>query len=172
MEKDRREIANPNYKPCPLSSTGYPSFEAFYPYYLGEVSTGSHPPRNIRQQRPPHLQHNNITGRRMHLVGTGISSLILGRILLSAPSSAASKLARQPSAPSRIRDIASALQPLQLAAPVWKWIAIGVGQGYFLAWVGHFLFEKNKPATFKYPVYSFMGDVELLWEVVTRKRYA
>ncbi|RQP25428.1 DUF962 domain-containing protein [Piscinibacter terrae] len=30
--------------------------------------------------------------------------------------------------------------------------------GYAFAWVGHFVFEKNKPATFKRPVYSFIGD--------------
>jgi hypothetical protein len=30
--------------------------------------------------------------------------------------------------------------------------------GYGFAWVGHFGFEKNRPATFKYPIYSFIGD--------------
>lgn len=30
--------------------------------------------------------------------------------------------------------------------------------GYGFAWIGHFFFEKNKPATFTYPVYSLMGD--------------
>ncbi|MDF1691905.1 MAG: DUF962 domain-containing protein [Zhongshania sp.] len=30
--------------------------------------------------------------------------------------------------------------------------------GYGFAWVGHFFFEKNKPATFKHPLYSFIGD--------------
>ena len=30
--------------------------------------------------------------------------------------------------------------------------------GYGFAWIGHFFFEKNKPATFKHPLYSFMGD--------------
>jgi hypothetical protein len=30
--------------------------------------------------------------------------------------------------------------------------------GYGCAWIGHFAFEKNKPATFRHPVYSLMGD--------------
>ena len=30
--------------------------------------------------------------------------------------------------------------------------------GYAFAWVGDFFFEKNRPATFTYPLYSFMGD--------------
>ena len=30
--------------------------------------------------------------------------------------------------------------------------------GYGFAWVGHFAFEKNKPASFRRPLYSFMGD--------------
>lgn len=34
--------------------------------------------------------------------------------------------------------------------------------GYGFAWIGHFVFEKNKPATFKYPFYSFLGDWVML----------
>jgi len=43
-------------------------------------------------------------------------------------------------------------------------------QGYAFAWVGHFFFEHNKPATFRYPLFSFMGDWRLWWETVTGKR--
>ena len=42
--------------------------------------------------------------------------------------------------------------------------------GYGFAWVGHFFFEKNKPATFKYPAFSLMGDFRLWFETVTGKR--
>lgn len=38
------------------------------------------------------------------------------------------------------------------------WIFNGLVCGYGFAWVGHLFFEKNKPATFKHPLYSFMGD--------------
>ena len=41
--------------------------------------------------------------------------------------------------------------------------------GYAFAWVGHFFFEHNKPATFKYPGFSFMGDWRLWWDTVTGK---
>jgi hypothetical protein len=34
--------------------------------------------------------------------------------------------------------------------------------GYGFAWVGHFFFEHNRPATFKYPLYSFIGDWVML----------
>ena len=39
--------------------------------------------------------------------------------------------------------------------------------GYGFAWVGHFFFERNKPASFKYPLYSFMGDWVMLKDFVT-----
>lgn len=30
--------------------------------------------------------------------------------------------------------------------------------GYSFAWIGHFFFEKNRPATFQHPLYSLLGD--------------
>ena len=41
--------------------------------------------------------------------------------------------------------------------------------GYGFAWVGHFFFQKNKPATFKYPLFSLRGDFEMLKDVVIGK---
>jgi hypothetical protein len=38
------------------------------------------------------------------------------------------------------------------------WLLAGLLCGYGFAWIGHFGFEKNKPASFKRPIYSFMGD--------------
>lgn len=39
-----------------------------------------------------------------------------------------------------------------------RWLLAALACGYGFAWVGHFFFEKNRPATFKYPLYSFAGD--------------
>lgn len=39
--------------------------------------------------------------------------------------------------------------------------------GYGFAWVGHFFFEKNKPATFAYPYYSFLGDWVMFKDMLT-----
>ena len=41
--------------------------------------------------------------------------------------------------------------------------------GYGFAWVGHFVFEKNKPASFKRPLYSLMGDWVMYKDIWTGK---
>ncbi len=41
--------------------------------------------------------------------------------------------------------------------------------GYGFAWIGHFGFEKNRPATFKYPFYSFVGDWVMYKDFLTGK---
>ncbi|KQY28742.1 hypothetical protein ASD21_02740 [Caulobacter sp. Root1455] len=52
----------------------------------------------------------------------------------------------------------------------WRFFVAAPLVGYGFAWVGHFVFEKNRPATFKHPFYSLAGDFRLWFEVVTGKR--
>lgn len=41
--------------------------------------------------------------------------------------------------------------------------------GYGFAWLGHFGFEKNRPATFTYPIYSLQGDWVMFFQILTGK---
>ena len=48
------------------------------------------------------------------------------------------------------------------------WWALGaLLSGYAFAWIGHFFFEKNRPATFKHPFYSFAGDWVMFKDILT-----
>lgn len=95
----------------------YRTFEQFYPFYLSE--------------------HMHPVNRALHVLGTTLVLLVLGRNLWTA-------------------------------APAASYLLIPL-IGYGFAWVGHFFFERNKPATFKYPVYSFMGDFRMWFDVVRGK---
>ncbi len=66
-------------------------------------------------------------------------------------------------------SLALALVILAPALQWWWLVPVALVQGYAFAWVGHFFFEHNKPATFKYPRLSLMGDGRLWWEIVTGK---
>jgi hypothetical protein len=41
------------------------------------------------------------------------------------------------------------------------WLPTGLICGYACGWTGHFWFEKNRPATFGYPLYSLIGDFRM-----------
>ncbi|WP_027016609.1 Mpo1-like protein [Comamonas composti] len=62
----------------------------------------------------------------------------------------------------RLHFVGSSLALLCLIALFFSgnfWFLLaGLLCGYGFAWVGHFGFEKNKPASFKRPLYSLMGD--------------
>ncbi len=63
--------------------------------------------------------------------------------------------------------IISALVIAQVLPLVWLWAIPILGYGF--AWVGHFFFEKNRPATFKYPFYSLLGDWVMYKDMLTGK---
>lgn len=66
-------------------------------------------------------------------------------------------------------SIACVLLVVAVANQIWWLPLAALVQGYALAWVGHFFFERNKPATFKYPLFSFLGDLRLWWEIISGK---
>ena len=47
-----------------------------------------------------------------------------------------------------------------------RYFIYGLVSGYACAWVGHFVFEKNKPASFKQPLYSFISDWRMFSDVL------
>ncbi|HEX8141380.1 MAG TPA: DUF962 domain-containing protein [Pyrinomonadaceae bacterium] len=51
----------------------------------------------------------------------------------------------------------------------WKALLVMLLCGYGFAWVGHFFFEKNQPATFHYPLYSLCGDFVMAKDILTGK---
>ena len=85
-------------------------------------------------------EHQNVISRRLHIVGTSLVCLCLLMVVLWG--------------------VVGGFQYL-IAAPI---------VGYGFAWVGHYFFEKNKPATFTYPAWSLMGDFRMFGETITGKR--
>lgn len=92
------------------------SFEAFWPFYLGE--------------------HSLPVTRWMHFVGTSIALLNL-------------------------------VYAIAFFAPTY--ILSALLSGYFFAWVSHFFIEKNRPATFTYPLWSFIADWKMWAFMATGK---
>lgn len=62
----------------------------------------------------------------------------------------------------KLHFVGNSLVILVIAWSVWsrdaRWLLMVPLVGYGFAWVGHFFFEKNRPATFTYPLYSLAGD--------------
>ena len=69
----------------------------------------------------------------------------------------------------RLHFLGTSLVLLIVIAAIWSgnygWILITPVVGYGFAWVGHFFFEKNRPATFTHPIYSLAGDW-VMWKDV------
>jgi len=58
---------------------------------------------------------------------------------------------------------------LGLLVNAW-WFAALPFLGYGFTWVGHFFFEKNRPATFQYPLWSLTGDWRMFFETMGGRR--
>ena len=56
-----------------------------------------------------------------------------------------------------------------IATAQWQWLWLLPVVGYGFAWVGHFFLQHNKPATFKHPLYSFIGDWVMAKDLLTGK---
>ena len=71
----------------------------------------------------------------------------------------------------RLHFVGSSLALVSLAGfivtlnPLWLLAALVSGYGF--AWLGHFFFEHNRPATFRQPLYSLMGDWKMYWQTLT-----
>jgi hypothetical protein len=66
-------------------------------------------------------------------------------------------------------SIAVVLTLAAMVTQTWWLVVVAFIQGYAFAWVGHFFFEHNKPATFKHPWYSLLGDWRLWWDILSRR---
>ena len=70
----------------------------------------------------------------------------------------------------RLHFIGSTLVIAIVVAAAWTrqplWLLLAPVAGYGFAWIGHYGFEKNRPATFRHPLYSLLGDWVMFADVL------
>ena len=134
------------------------SFEAFWPYYISE--------------------HRDSTSRRLHFLGTsgffaacGVSvvlhPLLFVPALVAMAAIATHAVTRVEAHRRSLPHVLGMLLLPSLASPMV--FPAGVVFAYGCAWVGHFRFEGNRPATFSYPVWSLASDLRM-WSHMARGR--
>ncbi len=132
------------------------SLSEFWPYYLSE--------------------HREPAARRLHFLGTtgAMASMVVSTAFnpIAFPMAMAGTVALGWDAARRVEPkrapLGHAVAMLALptvASPIA--FPAGVLWGYGCAWVGHFLIEKNRPATFQYPVWSLASDFKV-WGLMAR----
>lgn len=138
--------------------TTYPSFEAFYPFYLS--------------------QHQDTVCRILHCCGSSVillTALLEPSIFLSLVLGGCAGAAMLPVSghfKQGLIEMAVMLSTFllcmkKITGKWWKGFAV-LTVGYGFAWVGHFIFELNRPATFLYPLFSLLGDFRLWFDIVSQ----
>jgi hypothetical protein len=141
----------------------FSSFAEFYPFYLS--------------------QHADMTCQRLHIIGTSIIimlSLMSGfpfnnvTCMIPAMFIGCATGALTTSLPHGIVEaiflLATYLFTVRKTAGKMSMAVLIILIGYAFAWVGHFYFEHNRPATFIYPTYSLMADFRMWFEVASNQR--
>ena len=141
---------------APSTRKPFATFAQFYPFYLS--------------------QHAKPTTKLLHVVGTCAATAAFVRtprlgLALIAGASVGGALV-----PLLRRFDSGALE---MAAMVGTYVALGAKLtgslsatlaplvvAYTMAWVGHFIVEKNRPATFIYPTFSLIGDFVMCGEAL------
>ena len=71
----------------------------------------------------------------------------------------------------RLHFMGTSLVLLCIVAALWTgnawWLLAAPACGYGFAWIGHFFFEHNRPATFRHPLYSLAGDWVMYRDMLT-----
>lgn len=136
------------------------TFDEFYPFYIS--------------------QHADETCRRLHFIGTSLiifyaftrDTGVFPSLLLSSLVGSVTFLATKHIDHGFI-EMAVMFGTFIFAMSKYSCWKRGVAillVAYSFAWVGHFVFEHNRPATFVYPLFSLMGDFKLWFEIFSRQR--
>ena len=137
------------------AQTRISSFAEFWPYYLAE--------------------HSDRRCRILHFFGTSGFLFYLSSVwnwpltfaLIAGLSTGfffSSQEARRPA----FWVIAAVIMPPLCTEPA---LFLGVIFAYACAWIGHFVIEKNRPATFQYPLWSLAGDFRMWGEMLIGRRW-
>jgi len=122
----------------------------FFPFYLTE--------------------HSELTNRRLHVVGTSVAitmmifNPLIGMGLLGGGCIGYLLCEPLSGLPHGIFEFLSMIAYFLSFAHLNDVLSISFATlvcGYAFAWVGHFVYQKNRPATFIYPTYSLMGDFKM-----------
>ncbi|CAF2359696.1 unnamed protein product [Rotaria sp. Silwood2] len=143
------------------SKKPYETFEEFYLHYLRE--------------------HSQKTTRQFHYIGTTlvvISFLVNPILLIPILAGGLSSYSVMPF----FRHLPNGLYEMALFMIIYliggklltrsfEKVFLPLLLGYGFAWIGHFYFEHNKPATFIYPSFSFMSDFRMMYDAIREQLF-